>query len=75
MIDLLKSFISGGLFKAGSKILDWIPGRDESIRNNIDKTKREMDEILKKKLTLRTAEHYATLAAKLRALEEKAKNR
>ena len=75
MMPFVAEIVKGGLFKIGGKIADWIPGRDESMRTNVDKIKREMDEILHKKITLRSIGKYEFLSGKLRVLETKLANR
>lgn len=57
------------------KIFDWLPGRRESIRTRIDKTKRDMDELQKQKpWNFALAKRYALLASRLRKLEAEAAN-
>jgi len=57
------------------KLADYIPGRKESLRNQIDKTKRKMDEIQKRKpFRNRDALEYAKYSKRLRDLERKATN-
>ena len=57
------------------KIFDWLPGRKESIRNRIEKTKREMDDLQKQQpWNFDRAKRYALLASRLRKLESEAAN-
>ena len=57
------------------KIFDWLPGRREHYRNEIESIRREMDGIQKRRpFTTRDADLYMRLSSKLRILEQKAKN-
>ena len=56
------------------KIFDWLPGRRENYRNQIENIKRQMDEIKKKPYSASNSWKYDRLADKLRTLEQKAKN-
>ena len=57
------------------KVCNYIPGREESIRNRIDKIKREMDEITKQPNSTDSIIKFSRLAAKLRVEESKLQNR
>jgi len=57
-----------------SKIFDWLPGRREHYRNQIDEVQREMDKLEDEGLVASRADKYERLARKLRSLREKAKN-
>ena len=57
------------------KIFDWIPGRREHYRNQIENIKRELYELQDRKpFTSDDSDKYVKLASKLRQLEEQAKN-
>lgn len=61
--------------KIGSKLVEWIPSKRESLRSRIDKTKREMDDLQKQKpWNFALAKRYAILASRLRKLESAASN-
>lgn len=56
------------------KVFDWIPGRRESYRIQIEQIKREMDTLAKKKpFDTRDSIRYGQLADRLRVLEAKVK--
>jgi hypothetical protein len=64
-----------GWGEAIGKIFDWIPGRRETYRNQIENVKREIYVLQSKRpFTDADSDKYVKLASKLRQLEEKAKN-
>ena len=72
---IIQSVIGGGIGKALGKIIERIPGREESIRNKIDKLERERDEIIEAKIPVNRYSRYKFILAELRKLEGSLKNR
>jgi len=60
-----------------SKVFNWLPKKEEHLKNKINKLKREMDDILTKDspLSARDAGRYERLAHELRNVEERLQNR
>ena len=56
------------------KIADYIQGRDERRRNELEKLERERDEILKKPQSDRDTLRLTALIARIRVLEAQSKN-
>ncbi len=68
------SFLDWGKF-VGILAERFIPSKKEALRNEINKTQREMDEILKQHDNqIGDSKRYASLAIRLRELEERLKN-
>lgn len=66
----------GALGKVLGKIVDYIPGREESLRNQKQKLERERDELLNKpSLSPRDSAHLGTILVKLHQVESKLANR
>ena len=69
------SIISNSIIKIAGKIIDRIPGREESIRNKIDSLKRKRDELLKDPHNPKFADSYKRVIDELSRLEATLKNR
>lgn len=76
--DLISGFttgIGGSIAKVVGKFVDWIPGRDESIRNQINKLERERDDLENKPKGKDFAKRYEYVINKLHVLKERLENR
>ena len=56
------------------KIFDWVPGRKESQRQEIDRLQREADELLKNRMDGRNYVQLQRITERLRNLREKIAN-
>ena len=63
-----------GAWNVLDKIFDWLPGRREHYRNQIEEIQREMDDLQKQGLSGSRADKYERLCKQLRTLRQKAKN-
>ncbi len=64
------------IFGLGERIMDkLVPGREERIRNKIEKLRGEINELLKGKFTMRAARKYDRLSNEIGKLESKLQNR
>jgi len=52
-----------------------LPGREERIRNKLEKLKRGRDELVKSPFTTRAARKYDKLSNAIKKLEQKLQNR
>jgi len=73
-VDGVLGSVVGSVLKIGERIADWVPSKPEYIKNEIEKIKREMDEITKKASTAITRKRYQYLAGRVQTLESKLKN-
>lgn len=60
--------------KAAGKLIDWIPGKKEKIRNDIEKYEGEQEQLKKLPATPANVNRMDYVAGKLRELYGKAKN-
>lgn len=67
--------LGGAIGKTIEKVADWVPGKDESIRNQIDKLEREQDELKNKPESGGRDKRLIAIAFQLRILHSKAKNK
>lgn len=74
----LAALLKGIAGKVGNKIADWVPNKKERYRNQIEKLKKEMDEILHSdnngKVYVRDVARYERLALRLSKYEQAIKN-
>lgn len=66
--------ILNGIGAVLTKIMDWTPNRKEKRRNDIEKIKEKMDEILKGSSTDKSKRKYVKLSERLKKLERDARN-
>lgn len=57
------------------KIFDWVPGRNEHRRNQIDEIQKQMSKIQMGDYNTKQLKLYTSLAIKLRKLQDQAKNK
>lgn len=67
----------GGLFSLLDRVTSWLPiqTKEERIRNNINKLKKERDELLKIPNNSNFSKRYADIIERLSVEEAKLKNR
>lgn len=64
-----------GWGQAIGKIADYIQGRDERRRNQLDSLRREYEKLLKEPQNDKTSKRMSAIMARMRVLEAQAKNK
>ena len=64
-----------GWGNAIGKIFDWLPGREESLRNTIQKIHKEMSKLEKEPASADNTQRYSSLVRQLCEAESKLQNR
>ena len=72
---IIAKAVGGALGKTAEKLIDYIPNKDEHIRNRINALEREQDELKKRPASDKRDHRLTVVANELRKLHEKAKNR
>ena len=72
---IIAKAVGGALGKTAEKLIDYIPNKDEHIRNRISALKREQDELKKKPTSDKNNRRLDVVADELRKLLEKSTNR
>jgi hypothetical protein len=67
--------IGSGVGKVISKLVDYIPGREESLRNNLQKLEKEREQIMSLPSSNRSYVRLRQLLEQIGTIESKLKNR
>lgn len=72
IIKAAAGIIGGAVGKAVGKLIEYIPSPGESIRNNLEKLKKERDELLSKKQNTRDSARLSYIMQRIRMYENSA---
>lgn len=72
---VIQAVLGGAFGKGLGKLIERIPGREESIRNKLDKLRKERDEIVREGIPSNRYKRYVDILSELRKLEKTLQNR